>query len=66
MVRRALAKLERDESDLKLDLTVEGLETQKALDFVRKIPTVSELVPLSRFDQIVQQFAGELPPELDT
>lgn len=51
-VKNALVDIDRREADLIEEITVDGLETEAAKDFLGRIPTVGQLVPGSRLNAI--------------
>ncbi len=51
-VSAALLDIDRREADLLEELTVDGLETDAAKDFLGRIPTVAQLVPATRLREI--------------
>lgn len=53
MTRKAYADLDRMEADLLTELAAGALESDAAREFLRQIPTVSDLVPASRLYSIV-------------
>jgi hypothetical protein len=55
-VKAALLELERREVDLLAELATTALESAEARAFMVRIPTVSELVPASRFAEIEAAF----------
>lgn len=57
-VAAALVDIDRREADLIEELTVDGLETDAAKDFLGRIPTVGQLVPTARLHQLT---TGEQP-----
>lgn len=57
-VKAARLRLDREEADLLRTLSVGALESDEAHQFLTSIPTVGELVPAARLDEIG---AGEAP-----
>lgn len=57
--KQALLVLERQEADLLRQLAMGALETDEAHAFLRGIPTVSELVPTSRLQELEAAFDEE-------
>lgn len=51
-VAAALVQIDRQEADLIEEITVDGLETDAAKNFLARIPTVGQLVPASRIKEI--------------
>lgn len=51
-VSAALTRIDRQEADLVEEITVDGLETDAAKNFLSRIPTVGELVPATRMREI--------------
>lgn len=58
-VKQALLDLDRQEADLLKSLAMEGLETDAARAFLGEIPTVAELVPSKRLQEIEANFDQE-------
>lgn len=58
-VHTALLKLERQEADLNRQLAVGLIESEEAREFLRAIPSVSELVPASRLAEIEARWDEE-------
>ena len=54
--RSAILTLERQEADLLRQLAMGALETEEARAFLRAIPSVGELVPASRLQEIEAAF----------
>ena len=55
-VEQAQLVLDRQEADLLRSLALESLETEQARNFLGRIPTVAELVPSKRLQEIERQF----------
>ena len=55
-VEQAQLNLDRQEADLLRSLAMEALETEQARAFLGRIPTVAELVPSKRLNEIERQF----------
>ena len=53
-VRRAELAIERQEADLLRTLAVEALESEEARAFLKTIPSVAELVPSTRLNELVE------------
>lgn len=51
-VAAALSQIDRQEADLIEEITVDGLETEAAKNFLARIPTVGQLVPAARMREI--------------
>lgn len=51
-VSAALVQIDRQEADLIEEITVDGLETDAAKDFLTRIPTIGQLVPASRIPEL--------------
>lgn len=52
-VKNALVDIDRREADLVEEITIDGLETDAAKDFLNRIPTVGQLVPGARLTQMI-------------
>lgn len=55
-VDTALLALDRQEADLLKQIAMEGLESEEAIAFLARIPTVAELVPEKRLREIEASF----------
>jgi hypothetical protein len=53
-VRRAELAIERQEADLLRTLAVEALESEEARAFLKTIPSVAELVPSTRLNELIE------------
>lgn len=53
-VRRAELAIERQEADLLRSLAVDALESEEARAFLRAIPSVAELVPSTRLNELIE------------
>jgi hypothetical protein len=53
-VRRAELAVERQEADLLRTLAVEALESEEARAFLKMIPSVAELVPSTRLNELIE------------
>ena len=58
-VHQALLKLERQEADLNRQLAIGAIESDEARGFLRAIPSVSDLVPVSRLAEIEARWDEE-------
>lgn len=58
-VKAAVVALDRQEVDLLRDLSIGALESEEAKQFLRMIPTVSELVPTVRLAELEAQFGHD-------
>jgi hypothetical protein len=61
IVSAAYTELERKEADLREELATGALESADAKEFMARIPTVGELVPASRLEQLTADASGEEP-----
>jgi hypothetical protein len=60
-VRQTQLALARQEANLLTDLASDAVESAEARAFLRRIPTVSELVPAVRLQELEQRLQGEQP-----
>lgn len=61
-IAAAQEQLERQEVDLLQTLTLDGIESDAAKAFLASIPTVGELVPTSRMQELEAAIAPEADP----
>lgn len=64
-VKQAHLRLDREEVDLLQALAIGALESDEAREFLGRIPTVAELVPASRMEELEASLADTPSNEVD-
>ncbi len=64
-VKQAHLRLDREEVDLLQSLAIGALESDEAREFLGRIPTVAELVPASRLEELEASLADTPSNEVD-